>query len=150
MFIHDGQRNVRREREQSARLAGRGGDRRQESQMTGERDKTPSGEPGGEPRSFAPRKPGETSEVGAMRQDMGEDPGDLAASDESGMAGDAGDGADPTSGAGVGSVGATGAPAGGDAHLGKDGRKLGDPMNARRQIPSSGATGGIGGGSGAD
>lgn len=83
-----------------------------------------------------------------MREDIGEDPGDLMASDESGMAGDAGDGANVTSGTGGGSVGATGAPAGGDAHLGKDGRKLGDPMNARRQVPPSGGTGGMSGASG--
>lgn len=100
--------------------------------MTDERDKTPSGK--SEPRSFDPRRPGDTPGIGAMRQDMGEDPGDLSASDESGMAGDAGDGANTTSGTGGGSVGATGAPAGGDAHLGKDGRKLGDPANARRQV----------------
>jgi hypothetical protein len=37
-----------------------------------------------------------------------------------------------------------------DAHLGTDGHKLRDPMSARRHVPSSGATGGLNGGSGAD
>lgn len=53
-----------------------------------------------------------------------------------GMAGDAGAGADETSGTGENSVGGTGRAAGGDAHLGKDGAKLGDPMNAKRQATS--------------
>jgi hypothetical protein len=117
------------------------------------------------------------AEVGDMRHDLGEDSGALSGAgseggaaaaagpsgdaprvdydpgmtaSSGGMVGDAADGANTTSGAGGGSVGATGAAASGDAHLGKDGRKLGEPANANRQVPSSGATGGIGGGSGAD
>jgi hypothetical protein len=123
--------------------------------MPNERDKTtgpaaggaPEGRPasggdreqGGEDRSFAPSRPGAT----------GPGADDMAASLD-GLAGDPGEGENTTSGTGGNSVGATGRAAGGDAHLGKDGRKLGDPMNARRQVPSSGATGGVDGGSGAD
>jgi hypothetical protein len=48
-----------------------------------------------------------------------------------------GGGADPTGGTGDNSMGATGKAAGGDAHLGKDGTKLGDPMDAKRQAASN-------------
>lgn len=49
---------------------------------------------------------------------------------------------DETSGTGGGASGGTGQAAGGDAHLGKDGRKLGDPANANRQVggPGGGPT----------
>jgi hypothetical protein len=112
---------------------------------------------GDEPRSFAPARRGETSGVGQMRQDLGEDSGATdgdydpgTAGALGGMAGDPAEGENTTSGTGGNSMGATGASASGDAHLGKDGRKLGEPMNAKRQVPSSGATGGLDGGSGAD
>jgi hypothetical protein len=49
--------------------------------MTGER-KTRGGQSGREPRSFAPAKPDRTSGIGAIRQDIGEDPGDLSPADE--------------------------------------------------------------------
>jgi len=60
-----------------------------------------------------------------------------------------GGGADETAGTGENATGGTGAAAGGDAHLGKDGEKLGDPMNAKRQIHSD-DSGDIANGSGAD
>jgi hypothetical protein len=100
---------------------------------------------GDEPRSFAPAKPATRPGSGPQ---SGDDPEMAAAVD--GLAGDPAEGENTTSGTGANSLGGTGAPAGGDAHLGKDGRRLGDPMNARRQVPSSGATGGLNGGSGAD
>ena len=75
--------------------------------------------------------------------------GDMAATTD-GRAGDAGAGANETSGPGANSTGGTGADASGDAHLGQDGRKLGDPMNAQRQVPSDGANNGLANGSGAD
>jgi hypothetical protein len=91
--------------------------------MTGDRKKPPGGESGEEPRSFAPARPDQTP-VGAIRQDVGEDPGDLSPADEK--------------------------VAGGAGEAGKNGRKLRNPMESGRQLPSRGATGGIGGGSGAD
>jgi hypothetical protein len=69
--------------------------------MAGER-KTRGSQSGSEPRSFAPPRPERTPGIGAIRQDVGEDPGDL--SPES-MADD------------------PGAP-----RHGKNGRKLGHPM----------------------
>jgi hypothetical protein len=89
--------------------------------MTGDGKKPPGGEPDEEPRSFAPARPERTPGIGVIRQDVGEDSGDLSPADES----------------------VAGGP-------GKNGRKLRDPTKTERQLPSRGATGGIGGGSGAD
>jgi hypothetical protein len=105
---------------------------------------------GDEPRSFAPARRGEASGVGQMRQDLGEDSGATDGDYDPGTAGDPAEGENTSSGTVSRSMGATAASASGDAHLGKDGRKLGDPMNAKRHVPSSGATGGLDGGSGAD
>ncbi|HSV01599.1 MAG TPA: hypothetical protein VLI41_00210 [Phenylobacterium sp.] len=84
------------------------------------------------PRSFAPKEPGRTAPEGegggamsgrGQEEEITEGPDASAPGDE-------------TSGTGDGATGGTGASASGDAHLGKDGRKLGDPMNAKRQVPS--------------
>lgn len=96
------------------------------------------------PRSFAPKAPGHTAPEGegggAMsgrgQEALSEAPNASAPGDE-------------TSGTGDGSTGGTGASASGDAHLGKDGRRLGDPMDAKRQVPSDPSRD-IANGSGAD
>lgn len=117
-----------------------------------------------ESRSFAHTRPGHTPPVGegggAMSgrgQEHGADSGphgqeahdpamrDLA---EPGP-GVSGGGTDETSGTGDNAMGGTGASASGDAHLGHDGRRLGDPMNAARQVHSD-DSGDIANGSGAD
>jgi len=71
--------------------------------ITGEDKKAPGGE-SDEPRSFAPSK---DAGIGSIRQDIGEDPGDL--SPDQGLAGDPG-----------------------ILHRGKNGRRFGDPMSGRR------------------
>ena len=105
-----------------------------------------------EGRSFVGTEPGHVSDVGdgggAMSgrgQEHG--PDDLDAG-EPGPGVSAG-GVDETSGTGENATGGTGAAAGGDAHLPGDGKKLGDPMNAKRQVRSD-ASGDIANGSGAD
>jgi hypothetical protein len=60
-----------------------------------------------------------------------------------------GGGTDETAGTGEDATGGTGAAGGGDAHLGKDGTRLGDPMNAARQVRSDDSRD-IANGSGAD
>lgn len=82
--------------------------------------------------------------AGQDQMQMGEDLG--AAPGDGGLVA----GGNEAAGAGSGSAGGTGASASGDAHLGQDGEKLGDPMNARRQAPSDGANSGLANGSGAD
>lgn len=103
-------------------------------------------------RRFASDQPGHVppgADGGGAMSGRGQERGpDLAANarepSDSGMAattdgvgGVGGRGADETSGTGENSVGGTGRAAGGEAHLGKDGKKLGDPMNAKRQAASN-------------
>jgi hypothetical protein len=103
-----------------------------------------------ETRAFASTEPGHVpaggegggamSGRGQERGPINDNTGEPSDSDMSatmdGRAGVGGAGEDETSGTGENSVGGTGRAAGGDAHLGKDGEKLGDPMNAKRQATS--------------
>jgi hypothetical protein len=103
----------------------------------GERNETP--ERDRETRSFAGSPPGRTppgGEGGGAMSGRGQEsgPDDMAVQEAEPTTSAP---ADETSGAGGGATGGTGAAAGGDAHLGRDGERLGDPANAARQVNTS-------------